>query len=347
MGDHAYDLSGGDDRRGDAYMNAMQPLLAVCPWVPIIGNHESSDGDGSFRYLNQTFGMVFANPLNGSASSATTALSHFLTKGSYLAPGLHGTTPSGTSSYFSVDIGLIHITVLSNAIDARSPEEIDWLTRDLEAANKRRKEVPWIIVTSHYPNNHPKLLNHADASLKGYFSEAGEECTDGVCAGTEFMSCEAAGEEAGCRSVADMVDEMEPVSTLFQRYGVDIYNAGHVHDYAATWLMQSQKQAQYQQNYTNPQGTVYVTEGNGATTLMLINASIPWARMHGTGGAYGIITTSSADKLTYQHVWNNGNDGKGKVMETWSLTDATHAWPVIPTVPPSPSPPHPPGPPLE
>eukprot|EP01046_Picozoa_sp_COSAG06_P043759 COSAG06_NODE_5784_length_3275_cov_5.074985_2_plen_198_part_00 len=180
-------------------MNAMQPLLAVCPWVPIIGNHESSDGDGSFRcgnvfrahfrhqgtsknrtfaktgsgqtkemltkkyvsfcrYLNQTFGMVYANPLNGSVSSATTALSHLLTKGSYLAPlvpfctknpniyqdrlrtniyigkadtknavryalsrllakgsylapGLHGTTPSGTSSYFSVDIGLIHITV--------------------------------------------------------------------------------------------------------------------------------------------------------------------------------------------------------------------------------------------
>ena len=36
-----------------------------------------------------------------------------LTKGTYLAPGLHGTTPSGTSAYFSVDVGLIHITALS------------------------------------------------------------------------------------------------------------------------------------------------------------------------------------------------------------------------------------------
>jgi hypothetical protein len=26
-----------------------------------------------------------------------------------------------------------------------------WLTRDLEAANKNRQQVPWIIVTSHYP----------------------------------------------------------------------------------------------------------------------------------------------------------------------------------------------------
>ena len=76
------------------------------------------------------------------------ALSHLLTKGSYLGPGLHGTTPSGTSSYFSVDIGLIHIAVISNAEehDDRSPEELAWLAKDLETANNRRKDVPWIIV---------------------------------------------------------------------------------------------------------------------------------------------------------------------------------------------------------
>ena len=33
MGDHCYDLGQADDRRGDAYMNALQPLLSVCPWV--------------------------------------------------------------------------------------------------------------------------------------------------------------------------------------------------------------------------------------------------------------------------------------------------------------------------
>lgn len=36
MGDHCYDLGQADDRRGDAYMNAMQPLLSVCPWIPIV-----------------------------------------------------------------------------------------------------------------------------------------------------------------------------------------------------------------------------------------------------------------------------------------------------------------------
>ena len=53
MGDHAYDVGMEDARKGDAYMNALQPLLATCPWIPIIGNHEVSDGDKTNRDLNQ------------------------------------------------------------------------------------------------------------------------------------------------------------------------------------------------------------------------------------------------------------------------------------------------------
>jgi hypothetical protein len=37
MGDHCYDLGQADDRRGDAYMNALQPLLSVCPYVDARG----------------------------------------------------------------------------------------------------------------------------------------------------------------------------------------------------------------------------------------------------------------------------------------------------------------------
>jgi hypothetical protein len=89
----------------------------AAPRTCSIGNHETeADGDGDAvagRYLNQTFGLPFGNPLATSKSSATSGLGHLLTKGTYLAPGLHGTTPSGSSAYFSVDVGLIHITALS------------------------------------------------------------------------------------------------------------------------------------------------------------------------------------------------------------------------------------------
>jgi hypothetical protein len=84
MGDHCYNLGMEDGAKGDAYMNALQPLTATCPWIPVIGNHERSDGDGTFRYINSTWGETYANPLTNSSSTATSPLGHVLTKGSFL-----------------------------------------------------------------------------------------------------------------------------------------------------------------------------------------------------------------------------------------------------------------------
>ena len=42
MGDHAYNMGNGNDYHGDAYMQAFQAVLARCPWIPVIGNHEST-----------------------------------------------------------------------------------------------------------------------------------------------------------------------------------------------------------------------------------------------------------------------------------------------------------------
>jgi hypothetical protein len=55
MGDHAYDLGMDDDHRGDAYMNGVAVAAASCPWMPIIGNHEASDGDHYNRYARLSF----------------------------------------------------------------------------------------------------------------------------------------------------------------------------------------------------------------------------------------------------------------------------------------------------
>ena len=164
----------GDDRRGDAYMNGMMPATATCPWVPVIGNHESSDGDHYNRFLNQTWGEAYANPALVS-STADTALGHLLSKGTLfgastgvLDSGDHGngnattagndSAPSGTSRYFSVDIGLVHMV----GLDLNAPEttprtigldgkQLAWLAQDLAAADANRANVPWVVVTSHFP----------------------------------------------------------------------------------------------------------------------------------------------------------------------------------------------------
>jgi hypothetical protein len=181
----------------------------------------------------------------------------------------------------------------------------------------------------------------------GWHSEAGEVCTDGLCNGTEFMTCAQAGEPDGCPTVGQMVDASSSATqALFNKYGVDVYDAGHSHQYAVTWPMLNS--AATQLNYSNPRGTVYLTEGNGgvpntgpAGTVGKAPPTPTWGRSHGTGGAYGIFTTSTSHTLTYEHVCNTCSNGTGKVMETWALTEATHVQPALPPTPPPPPPPPP------
>ena len=90
-----------------------------------------------------------------------------------------------------------------------------------------------------------------------------------------------------------------------------------------------------QKDYINPRATVYVTEGNGGVppapcTHKFSKPSADWARIHGTGGAYGIIRLTNSTVLSYDHVWNNGNNGTGEVMETWSIVQHNHTFSALP-----------------
>jgi len=76
-------------------------------------------------------------------------------------------------------------------------------------------------------------------------------------------------------------------------------------------------------SFTNPKGTVHITEGNGGvpgvsakTTLNnCTSVNNTWCRVHGSeGGAYG-RWIANATTLTYQHVENNGS----RVTDTFTI----------------------------
>merc|ERR1711959_254334 len=147
MGDHAYNIGFSQDRRGDAYMNAFQPTLSTCPWFPIIGNHESSDGDHYKHYEAIAFGEAYGQGAPVLHSTATSALGLRLTTGTFYGVGLHGAKPSNTSRYASTDIGLIHMVGLDlNNLDK---DQLAWLDQDLAAA-RANSATPWIMVMSHF-----------------------------------------------------------------------------------------------------------------------------------------------------------------------------------------------------
>jgi phosphodiesterase/alkaline phosphatase D-like protein len=95
MGDHCYNMGDGNDYHGDAYMQAFQGALATCPWLPVIGNHESTlgsehniDASTEERYLNETWGVIYGQDgaeteTSTARTTATTSLGHLLTRSSF------------------------------------------------------------------------------------------------------------------------------------------------------------------------------------------------------------------------------------------------------------------------
>jgi len=320
MGDHCYNMGFSGDARGDAYMNVFQPVLQSCPWMPIIGNHESSDGDHYKHYEQIAMGeMIGEQEGTGISSTADTALGQHLSLGSLYGAGSHGAVPSNTSRYTSTNIGMLHIA----GIDLMNFDaaQIAWLERDLQAANANREQVPWIMVAAHYQLYYNGLSEHWNASAIAFFGEKAE-----LLKGEErFQTC--AAESVGtCQTLGDWHLEVSAkLEPLLLKYGVDIFNAGHIHNYEASWPMKNGTACQ--KDYNNPACPVYVVEGNGGVpgapgTCVLDDCSgTDWCRVHGSEcGAYGRITITDAQTLRYDHVVNSN----GNISDTFTIKQSSH-----------------------
>lgn len=205
---------------------------------------------------------------------------------------------------------MIHIVGLD--LDPQLPSSVlasqqEWLDQDLAAAVAIRGSVPWIIVTSHSPLYNAKFAGQECASAAHYLGDAGESYTT---SGHEFVQCEA----DGCRTVGDVLRSQRGwLEPLLEKYGVDVYDAGHVHSYDSTWPICRGELCGGTKSFADPNGTVHITEGNGgvpdvdATNTLgpcTSDSDYRLARNCGTGGAYGRFIAWNATALTYEHVEN-------------------------------------------
>lgn len=118
------------------------------------------------RYLNQSWGVIFGqdgaeSETSTARTTATTSLGHLLTRSSFYGAAAHGAAPSRTSQWYSIDLGLIHFVILDLSPGPPAVfagEQAEWAAFDLASADANRANVPWIVVTSHYPLCVPNSL---------------------------------------------------------------------------------------------------------------------------------------------------------------------------------------------
>ena len=121
-------------------MNAYQPILSQLPWLAIVGNHEYYDGGHFMRFLEQMGGVAMGRPAAVAGltpaephrTTASSSLGLMLSAGGAMGGGSHGTTPSNTSRFYSVDVGRksSKCRTAASALDPRPEHDALTLTSD-------------------------------------------------------------------------------------------------------------------------------------------------------------------------------------------------------------------------
>ena len=363
MGDHAYNEGEDDGRRADGYMGGFQPVLSKCPWLPNVGNHEFYSGEKLSRYLDSTWQKWGPLPMTSAnatqtkdlvgRSTATSALGYLLSAGNHHGAGLHGSTPSQTSRYFSVDVGQAHLIALDfngffgtdacgqPCIDA----QMEWLKKDLAAANKNREQVPWIIAFSHFPLFCTGCQGKGDDLERAFYesSDAEKYGNRNRTAAKAWGKTPAAQKmlkelgyktmkfEGGGASTA-AINYLEPV---LMEYGVDMYVAGHWHYYESLWPLKTGNAScpacgvPTQKSFNAPRVTVHVTSGNGGPPGIDTFTEdcpgpdchrIPATRKQTTEFGYGRLTIHNETHITFQQRLNKD----GSIFDEWTVYQPKH-----------------------
>jgi hypothetical protein len=258
----AYDMHSDGGRRGDRFLQSMQPLTATLPYLvspgvllravprlrsrltlgaPCTGNHEAAANFSAYR--NRFAGQP------GAAARASQSL------------------------YWSVDIGPVHLVSYNTEVYfwpkqfgyEHAQRQHAWLAADLAAADANRDKVPWVIIMGHRPMY--CIATGPDGRCDGEH-EASRTGTMMQCSATNGHQCAPLG---GAAKAAPLLS----VEELMYAHGVDVAMFGHVHAYARHWPVFREVPFPGPDAYTDPPATVHITNGAAGNPEMLLGDASP------------------------------------------------------------------------
>ncbi|KAK7102074.1 hypothetical protein V1264_020356 [Littorina saxatilis] len=197
VGDIAYNLHRDEGSFGDQFLKHMEKSTAKVPYMTVPGDHERFLDYYHYRYRFSMPKSRWPMPVD--------------------------------QLWYSLDVGPVHFITLNTevfySVTDQQDKQMDWLHDDLQKANAKRSEHPWIIVLGHRPM---------------------------YCSPTDFS------DEADCVSDTTCAIRSK-LEDLFYEEGVDLYISGHQHNYERSWPLYRGKA--FQQGYKNPKAPVHIVNG--------------------------------------------------------------------------------------
>lgn len=175
--------------------------------VLLLGDIAYEDGTeaqvdaGAFAFYPHIMSNSFTWPAMGNHETYTTAGSAYLNAFALPNAGQAGGVASGSELYYSYNYGNVHFIVLEFELSSRATTGAQylWLQQDLQSPSAQ--DADWIIVYAHH---------------------------------MPYTCC-----DHNSETEAQLVNLRYNFLPLLEQYGVDMYFAGHSHNYERSWLLDS------------------------------------------------------------------------------------------------------------
>jgi hypothetical protein len=313
VGDLGYDLNHYQGRKAQHFLRMIEPLSASLPYMVAPGNHEAAFNFSHYRSL-------FKMPQ----------------------------WETSQNLYYSFDMGLVHIVVYNTEVffwpESYGIENMklmyEWLEDDLKKANENRNQVPWVIALGHRPMYCSSVPNYNSSTTStgstgnstvsstinstmppwcGFEAEASRRGIPSTCPHNNPRACHRSSRKPSHTPGAENENNINspptktttfPIEELFKKYNVDIFVAGHIHDYERYWPVYNYTYTSYPTQketpssnvekkttslvensqkelptvttatvtpsfYYNPNATVHIISGAGGNSEMRIGPGLP------------------------------------------------------------------------
>ena len=191
----------------------------------------------------------------------------------------------GTNLFYSFNLGSAHFVALNTEIWAYNSLEAaetmtNWLISDLTKAAMRRSEIPWVIIFGHKP-----LYCSVDWRRPVHKYKCNINCN------------------------AEAASLRERLESVFERFKVDVYIAGHVHRYERMAPIKNNRTALSEIDtdhlHFNPTAPLYIVNGSGGNNHGpddLASTSQLWSQVQSAASGFGALTVFNHTHLLWEQL---------------------------------------------